>query len=58
MNNSLMDAEKMKYVAGRLPVAHWLKLYPVRNVERRIRNFGISLRVAKIAISEAKNETN
>ena len=49
-----MDRDKMIYVAESLPNQHWLSLYTVREVERKIRRFGISQKVAKTAIWNAK----
>ena len=50
--------EKLLYLAESLPTKHWLTVYGTREVEKRLRSFGLSQRLAKIAISKAKQELN
>lgn len=47
--------EKLLYLADRLPTQEWLTQLSVREVEQRLRKFGLSQKMAKQAISDAKH---
>ena len=48
------DAERRRRLAERLPVADWLSRYTVRQVERRIRRYGVGRNTAKALIAAAR----
>jgi hypothetical protein len=49
-----MKWDKRKYIAKALPTKYWLSKYDTREVEKRLRAFGLSQKMAKIEISNAK----
>jgi phage gp29-like protein len=48
--------ERQIRLAETLPVAHWLTQFSVREVETRLRRYGLPQKVAKTAISAAKKK--